>query len=130
MAQTPEALTLPIVTQPLTLTYWAPMSTNVAASMKNFGEMGCYTELEKRTEELRKTLAVQTVDEQDLDSRKARPGGGADTVVHVELGPQHRQRHPRAYRFGLFRTFVGSQASAISDLGLAGRTRLRQLPVR
>jgi putative aldouronate transport system substrate-binding protein len=48
-AQAPEALTLPIVTQPLTLTYWAPMSTNVAASMKSFGEMGCYTELEKRT---------------------------------------------------------------------------------
>jgi putative aldouronate transport system substrate-binding protein len=48
-AQTPEAITLPIVTQPLTLTYWAPMSTNVAASMKSFGEMGCYTELEKRT---------------------------------------------------------------------------------
>src|SRR5579859_5703009 len=47
--QTPEDLTLPIVTQPLTLTYWAPMSTNVAASMKSFGEMGCYVELEKRT---------------------------------------------------------------------------------
>src|SRR5712692_9413915 len=45
----PEALNLPIVSQPLTLTYWAPMSTNVAASMKSFGEMGCYVELEKRT---------------------------------------------------------------------------------
>jgi len=44
-----EPLTLPIVSQPLTLTYWAPMSTNVAASMKSFGEMGCYVELEKRT---------------------------------------------------------------------------------
>src|SRR5579859_5373778 len=44
-----EALTLPIVSQSLTLTYWAPMSTNVAASMKSFGEMGCYQELEKRT---------------------------------------------------------------------------------
>ena len=48
-AQATEALTLPIVSQPLTLTYWAPMSTNVAASMKSFGEMGCYVELEKRT---------------------------------------------------------------------------------
>src|SRR5579859_2127142 len=47
--QTPEDLRLPIVTQPLTLTYWAPMSTNVAASMKSFGEMACYVELEKRT---------------------------------------------------------------------------------
>src|SRR6266568_760427 len=45
----PEALTLPIVSQPLTLTYWAPMASNVAASMKSFGEIGCYTELEKRT---------------------------------------------------------------------------------
>src|SRR5258708_25034090 len=44
-----EALTLPIVSQPLTLTYWAPMSTNVAASMKSFGQMGCSVELEKRT---------------------------------------------------------------------------------
>src|SRR5258708_11853704 len=44
-----EPLTLPIVSQPLTLTYWAPMSTNVAASMKSFAEMGCYVELEKRT---------------------------------------------------------------------------------
>src|SRR5437016_9211545 len=47
-AQT-ETLTLPIVSQPLTLTHWAPMSTNIAASMKSFGEMGCYVELEKRT---------------------------------------------------------------------------------
>jgi putative aldouronate transport system substrate-binding protein len=47
--QTPEPLSLPIVSQPLTLTYWAPMSSNVAASMKSFGEMACYVELEKRT---------------------------------------------------------------------------------
>src|SRR4051794_34890014 len=48
-AAAPEALSLPIVNQPLTLTYWAPMSTNVAPTMKSFGEMGCYLELEKRT---------------------------------------------------------------------------------
>ena len=47
--QKPEALSLPIVSQPLTLSYWAPMSSNVAASMKSFGEMACYVELEKRT---------------------------------------------------------------------------------
>ena len=45
----PEALSLPIVSQPLTLTYWAPMSTNVAPTMKSFGEIACYVELEKRT---------------------------------------------------------------------------------
>jgi putative aldouronate transport system substrate-binding protein len=48
-AQAPEALSLPIVSQPLALSYWAPMSGNVAPTMKSFGEMGCYTELEKRT---------------------------------------------------------------------------------
>jgi putative aldouronate transport system substrate-binding protein len=48
-AITPEPLKLPIVSQPLTLTYWAPMASNVAASMKSFDEMGCYRELEKRT---------------------------------------------------------------------------------
>ena len=47
--QKPEALALPVVSQPLTLTYWAPMSSNVAASMKSFGEIACYVELEKRT---------------------------------------------------------------------------------
>src|SRR5579864_7721583 len=47
--QKPEALSLPIVSQPLTLSYWAPMSSNVAASMQSFGEMACYLELEKRT---------------------------------------------------------------------------------
>lgn len=48
-ATTPEPVTLPIVSQPLTLSYWAPMSTNVAASMKSFREIACYVELEKRT---------------------------------------------------------------------------------
>jgi putative aldouronate transport system substrate-binding protein len=46
---TPESLTLPVVSQPLSLSYWAPMSTNVAPTMKSFGEMACYQELEKRT---------------------------------------------------------------------------------
>jgi len=41
-ATAPEALTLPIVSQPLTLSYWAPMSTNVAASMTSFGDIACY----------------------------------------------------------------------------------------
>src|ERR1051326_5448678 len=48
-AGTPEPLNLPIVSQPLTLSYWAPMSTNVAPTMKSFGEIACYVELEKRT---------------------------------------------------------------------------------
>ena len=44
-----EPLTLPIVKQPLALTYWCPMSSNVSATMKTFAEIGCYMELEKRT---------------------------------------------------------------------------------
>ena len=48
-AATPEPLSLPIVSQPLTLSYWAPMSTNVAPTMQSFGEIACYVELEKRT---------------------------------------------------------------------------------
>jgi putative aldouronate transport system substrate-binding protein len=47
--KTPEALTLPIVKEPLTLTYWAPMNANVAATMKSFGDIACQKELEKRT---------------------------------------------------------------------------------
>ena len=45
----PEPLSLPIVSEPLTLSYWAPMSSNVSATMKSFGEIGCYKELERRT---------------------------------------------------------------------------------
>src|SRR5439155_1738816 len=44
-----EPLTLPIVKQPLSLSYWAPMSSNVSPTMKSFGEIACYRELEKRT---------------------------------------------------------------------------------
>ncbi len=44
-----EALTLPIVKEPLTLTYWASLTPNVAATMKSYNEVGCYKELEKRT---------------------------------------------------------------------------------
>src|SRR3989442_1583918 len=44
-----EPLTLPIVNQPLSLSYWAPMSSNVSPTMKSFGEIACYRELEKRT---------------------------------------------------------------------------------
>lgn len=46
---TAEPLTLPIVSQPLTLKYWCPMSSNVSATMKTFGEIAMYKELEKRT---------------------------------------------------------------------------------
>ncbi len=46
---TAEPLTLPIVTQPLSLSYWVPMSSNVSATMKTFAEIACYKELEKRT---------------------------------------------------------------------------------
>src|SRR5260221_1036192 len=46
---TAEPVTLPIVTSPLSLSYWAPQSSNVIASMKTFGEIGAYKELEKRT---------------------------------------------------------------------------------
>src|SRR5215831_5671171 len=44
-ASTPQPLTLPIVSQPLTLGYWAPMSTNVAPTMKTYAEIACYVEL-------------------------------------------------------------------------------------
>lgn len=46
---TAAAVTYPIVTKPLTLTYWAPATANVMATLKSFGEMTCYKELEKRT---------------------------------------------------------------------------------
>ncbi len=46
---TAEPITLPIVTPPLTLSYWCPMSSNVSATMKTFGEIAAYKELEKRT---------------------------------------------------------------------------------
>ncbi len=48
-AKAPEALTLPIVKEPLTMTYWAQLSPNVAATMRNYNEMAVYKELEKRT---------------------------------------------------------------------------------
>lgn len=45
----PAPLSLPIVKEPLTLTYWVEMNPNVAATLKHYGEMTCYKELEKRT---------------------------------------------------------------------------------
>ncbi len=45
----PEALTLPIVKEPLTVSYWAATNANVAATMKSFGDIACHKELEKRT---------------------------------------------------------------------------------
>jgi putative aldouronate transport system substrate-binding protein len=40
---------LPIVTAPLTLTYWTGISANVAATKQSYAEMTCYQELQKRT---------------------------------------------------------------------------------
>jgi putative aldouronate transport system substrate-binding protein len=48
-AKNSEPLTLPIVKEPLTLSYWADFNTNVAATLKSFGEMACYQQQEKRT---------------------------------------------------------------------------------
>ncbi len=48
VAAGPEPLTLPIVKEPLTVSYWVGNTANVAATRKSFGEMTCYTELEKR----------------------------------------------------------------------------------
>ncbi len=45
----PEALTLPIVKQPLTLTYWVETNPNAAAVTKTYNEILCYVELEKRS---------------------------------------------------------------------------------
>ncbi|MBI5302630.1 MAG: extracellular solute-binding protein [Chloroflexi bacterium] len=44
-----EALTLPIVKEPLTLTYWVDLNTAVSATKKSLGEVGCYQEIEKKT---------------------------------------------------------------------------------
>ena len=44
----PESM-YPIVKEPLTLTYWVPSTPNVMATLKSFGEMSCYKELEKKT---------------------------------------------------------------------------------
>jgi len=49
VAAGPEPLTLPIVKEPLTLSYWVGNTANVAATRKSFGEMTCYAELAKRT---------------------------------------------------------------------------------
>ncbi len=40
---------LPIVSSPLTLTYWAEMNVATSVTRKSFGEMTCYVEQEKRT---------------------------------------------------------------------------------
>ena len=39
----------PPTKQPLTITYWVELNSNVAATRKNYGELTCYVELEKRT---------------------------------------------------------------------------------
>lgn len=39
----------PIVSSPLTLSYWAPFNDATAVTLKSFGEMTCYTEQAKRT---------------------------------------------------------------------------------
>lgn len=45
----PKATTVPATKQPLTISYWVELNSNVAATCKNYGEMTCYKELEKRT---------------------------------------------------------------------------------
>ncbi len=45
----PEPLTMPIVKQPLTLTYWVETNPNAAAVTKSYNEILCYVELEKRS---------------------------------------------------------------------------------
>lgn len=45
----PEPLTMPIVKDKINLSYWVELSGNVAATLKSFGEMTCYKELEKTT---------------------------------------------------------------------------------
>jgi len=43
----PEPLTMPIVKEKINLSYWVGLNGNVAATLKSFGEMTCYKELEK-----------------------------------------------------------------------------------
>ncbi len=45
----PQAITLPIVKEKLSLTYWVPLNANVAATMKSYNEVACHKEVEKRT---------------------------------------------------------------------------------
>ncbi len=44
-----EPLTLPIVKEPLTLTYFLPLDVKAAALIKSYNEMSAYQEAEKRT---------------------------------------------------------------------------------
>ncbi len=44
-----EPLTLPIVKQPMSLTYWVETNPNAAAVTKTYNDIACYGELEKRT---------------------------------------------------------------------------------
>ncbi len=48
-AKGPEALTLPIVKEPLTLAYWTQLDTNPATVVKTYNDIACYKELEKLT---------------------------------------------------------------------------------
>ncbi|CAA9296891.1 MAG: hypothetical protein AVDCRST_MAG93-4321 [uncultured Chloroflexia bacterium] len=43
----PAGAGMPIVTEPLTLTYWADLGGNAAATMTSFNEMTAYQEMEK-----------------------------------------------------------------------------------
>ncbi len=49
VAKGPEALTLPIVKEPLTLSYWTQLDTNPATVVKTYNDIACYKELEKIT---------------------------------------------------------------------------------
>ncbi len=45
----PEPIKLPIVSSPLTLTYFVEMNTNTLLVVKNYAEIACYKEMVKRT---------------------------------------------------------------------------------
>lgn len=49
VAKGPEALTLPIVKEPLTLSYWTQLDTNPATVVKTYNDIALYKELEKIT---------------------------------------------------------------------------------
>ena len=45
----PKPTAVPATKQPLTITYWVELNSNVAATLKNLGEVACYKEMEKIT---------------------------------------------------------------------------------
>jgi putative aldouronate transport system substrate-binding protein len=94
----PEVLSLPIVSQPLTLTYWAPMSTNVAPTMKSFGEIAACVELEKRTGIHLEFQHPPLQQEQDQFNLLVASG-----------------KYPDLIEFNFLNSYVGGPAKAIKD---------------